>query len=424
MADIQDYIRNLRIGKQPMMGQGMSPELSRLMEYLPSDVPPEPVGAFPNAAEPVAPGLGEGAGGFLRETEPMEAARPMEAYGPNVGERISGMVSPETIEQIKYALPELAAAFGASPSVYEGVPTAAPESPVEAPVEPQSGDPGFMGPVAPESPLPPVEGPGDLAAAREQMTAQEKLDRLSAARGLAEGLGQIGTATVRSLKGEGPYRGKYTAETLRRREAAAEKDLELQNKAEAEATVAAAKAAAESSGLKALKPKEVEAWEAGKNMIAELQDIGTKVDQMKGSLGPLDSRMDYVAGVFGLSSPDVAEFRMQVTAQLNAYIKAMTGAQMSEKEARRLMTGMPSLKDTHEVFRRKLERTIKTVEAKQRTWLRSRKSLGYDLSFAEPARYVRIAVPGEKEPFHIPAEDKDRALQMFPGAEYLGDVSE
>ena len=143
---------------------------------------------------------------------------------------------------------------------------------------------------------------------------------------------------------------------------------------------------------------------------------------MAGSLGPLDARMDWVSEAFGLASPDVAEFRMQVTAQFNAYIKEMTGAQLSKAEAERLKRGMPNLTDTHENFRRKLDRTMKTVEAKNARFIRVRKALGYDTTFAEGSRYIRVMIPGSNEPDVIPAESLDQAKGAFPGLEVLGDA--
>lgn len=53
-----------------------------------------------------------------------------------------------------------------------------------------------------------------------------------------------------------------------------------------------------------------------------------------------------------------ATFQLDVLDNLNRYIKEITGAQMSDGEAKRLMKGMPNMNDSPTVFKAKMDRII------------------------------------------------------------------
>jgi hypothetical protein len=72
-------------------------------------------------------------------------------------------------------------------------------------------------------------------------------------------------------------------------------------------------------------------------------------------VGPISGRGISMAGSLGTLGPKSAEFLAQLKTYQNAMIKAITGAQMSEPEAKRLMAQMPSMNDLPEAFLAKLQ---------------------------------------------------------------------
>lgn len=60
-----------------------------------------------------------------------------------------------------------------------------------------------------------------------------------------------------------------------------------------------------------------------------------------------------------------AEFRQKTLSNMNLYIKEITGAQMSEKEAGRLKKAMPNMQDSPTEFRTKLRSLVRSLRAVQ-----------------------------------------------------------
>lgn len=68
---------------------------------------------------------------------------------------------------------------------------------------------------------------------------------------------------------------------------------------------------------------------------------------------------------------NVSKFRMNVVNHVNLGIKEMTGAQMSNEEAKRLMKGMPNLEDSPTVFKAKLDEAtyqMRLANARETYW--------------------------------------------------------
>jgi hypothetical protein len=94
-------------------------------------------------------------------------------------------------------------------------------------------------------------------------------------------------------------------------------------------------------------------------------------------LGPITGRGIALGGSLGILGPKAARFTSQLSNYQNAMIKAITGAQMSEPEAKRLMTQMPSLKDLPEAFAAKLQVAEDNLDAAIATKLDSLEKANY-----------------------------------------------
>jgi len=279
-------------------------------------------------------------------------------------------------------------------------------------------------PSRPAGGLPDVQGPGDL----DRAGAERKIAQLTAFKDIAEGLGRPIPVEGDIRRGRRPQ--PFIAEGIRGAIGREEKKLgeldaadKLRLKAELEGQLmdkAAAQRAAQQAGGRQLQASDLKAFEGYQSFLTMAQDLLADSERMAGSLGPLDNLLDTAAEKLGWSSPEVAEFRRKATSQLNRLIREMTGAQMSEREAERIMRGAPKLTDTQQVFQAKMRGTIKEVKEFNNKWIENRRALGYDVPFqarvgGEGGDTVMVQIPGQPEkPIH--RSQVPRLKEKYPDA--------
>jgi len=100
-------------------------------------------------------------------------------------------------------------------------------------------------------------------------------------------------------------------------------------------------------------------------------------------VGPLAGRFNTVKDMVGASDPKVAAFIGQVRSYQNALIKAITGAQMGEKEATRIMGQMPKFSDNPKAFIAKLQTAARLADQSMASHLKALEAGGY--AFREDA---------------------------------------
>ena len=115
------------------------------------------------------------------------------------------------------------------------------------------------------------------------------------------------------------------------------------------------------------------------NKIVDTQEASSRLGQIKSSLDPKFLELPFQAKMFaaskyeklGTSLPDSVKqelqeystFKLNAAENLNRYIKEITGAQMSEVEAKRLMKAMPNIKDSPSEFTAKFDAIVQNLEA-------------------------------------------------------------
>ena len=104
-----------------------------------------------------------------------------------------------------------------------------------------------------------------------------------------------------------------------------------------------------------LSDKEASAISSAEAAMEMLDKIET--DKPNIDTGPIKALQNWSAQTIGVDDPSVSGFKADVQDTLNRYIKEMTGAQMSEAEAKRLLAAMPTMRDNDQTFMEKLRRT-------------------------------------------------------------------
>lgn len=115
--------------------------------------------------------------------------------------------------------------------------------------------------------------------------------------------------------------------------------------------------------------KQVEAIDSYDQTLASLfrtRDLSTGVET-----GPIADFRNMAASKLGIDDPDVTALRSQTIDTLAERIKALSGTAASEAEAARLRITLPTLRDSHEVFIKKLEEAEKRVKEAREIRLKS-----------------------------------------------------
>jgi len=100
--------------------------------------------------------------------------------------------------------------------------------------------------------------------------------------------------------------------------------------------------------------------------IDALDNLKMLFDSAQTKTGPLVGRYSPVAGLIGMTTDEQEAFMAATSAFKNAIIKEITGAQMSEVEANRIMKQVPDITDPATRWRAKWEQSRKNLEMLQK----------------------------------------------------------
>lgn len=93
--------------------------------------------------------------------------------------------------------------------------------------------------------------------------------------------------------------------------------------------------------------------------------------------GPIAGRYKTMEAWIGSNDPDAARFMSYVQTFQNYLIKAITGAQMSEPEAKRILGQMPQFKDNPAAFIAKLQASAENIDLSMKNTLEAAEASGY-----------------------------------------------
>lgn len=100
--------------------------------------------------------------------------------------------------------------------------------------------------------------------------------------------------------------------------------------------------------------------------IDALNNIKDLYDNAKTRTGPIAGRLDPILGVFGWTSNEQEDFMAATSAFRNQIIKEITGAQMSEVEAKRILKQVPQETDPPARWEAKWKQSKKNLEFLQK----------------------------------------------------------
>ena len=247
----------------------------------------------------------------------------------------------------------------------------------------------------------------DIQRLEDEVTPQER--QMLASHGLQIPAGMKRSNLVKMGLIPQHFRGQEATRERESREGIARRGLE--SREAAAQTTATAKAQKEAK----LSEKDV----------AELSQIDDAIVGMKGILserqekgyytGPLDKIGADIGAMAGVISGESAEWRRKVTSQLNAYIKEMTGAQMSAQEAKRLLKGLPTEGDQEYIFDQKMQGTIKELERKRENFLKTRRWAGKETGAFETVPFT-VTENGKTRRANVPGGDVEAFQRRYTSA--------
>ncbi|KKL52502.1 hypothetical protein LCGC14_2284820 [marine sediment metagenome] len=100
--------------------------------------------------------------------------------------------------------------------------------------------------------------------------------------------------------------------------------------------------------------------------LSILDNLETLFNNPNTRTGPLAGRIDPIKGLVGFTSEEQENFMAATSAFTNQVIKAITGAQMSEVEAKRIRKQIPEITDPPARWRAKLKQTRRNLRELQR----------------------------------------------------------
>jgi len=136
-----------------------------------------------------------------------------------------------------------------------------------------------------------------------------------------------------------------------------------------------------------------------------LDNLKTLFDNTQTKTGPIVGRYSPIAGLVGMTTDEQEAFMAATSAFKNAIIKEITGAQMSEVEANRIMKQVPDITDPATRWKAKWEESKKNLEFLQKRRMEILEQSG-------------IRVPGKQD--EIPDDIKgmsDEELRKLAGIE-------
>jgi len=100
--------------------------------------------------------------------------------------------------------------------------------------------------------------------------------------------------------------------------------------------------------------------------IDALDNLKSLFDSAQTKTGPITGRISPIAGLVGMTTDEQESFMAATSAFKNAIIKEITGAQMSEQEASRIMKQIPDITDPSPRWKAKWEQSKKNLEFLQK----------------------------------------------------------
>lgn len=100
--------------------------------------------------------------------------------------------------------------------------------------------------------------------------------------------------------------------------------------------------------------------------IDSLDNLKNLFDSTQTTTGPIAGRVSPTKGLFGLTTDEQEAFMAATSAFKNSIIKEITGAQMSEVEAKRIMKQIPDITDPPTRWRAKWQQSKKNLEFLQK----------------------------------------------------------
>lgn len=145
-----------------------------------------------------------------------------------------------------------------------------------------------------------------------------------------------------------------------------------------------------------LAPSEREAIATNLATDDALNDLRNLVDA--NFVGPIKGIKGGIKDIFGLNTPQESEFRAATSAFRNQVIKEITGAQMSEREATRILKQVPQEKDPPTVWLAKWNQSKKNLgrirkrreQVQKRARITQRADVGGGLTPTEQTRLAEL----------------------------------
>ena len=141
-----------------------------------------------------------------------------------------------------------------------------------------------------------------------------------------------------------------------------------------------------------LAPSEREAIATNLATDDALNDLRALVDA--NFVGPIKGTIGGIRDIFGLNTPQESEFRAATSTFRNQIIKEITGAQMSENEAKRILKQVPQEKDPPSVWLAKWKQSKKNLER-----IRIRRAQVQRKARVVQQRTQQIDIPADRQQF-------------------------
>lgn len=116
--------------------------------------------------------------------------------------------------------------------------------------------------------------------------------------------------------------------------------------------------------------KDITAFDDGMRIIDDIENLYQNTD-VTSDLGPYASRMEEASRYVPFMERDTDFVKMQqlVGIQLADYVKSISGAQVSEQEAQRLLKNIPNMQDKPQAFKAKLQQFRKELSDARKDYL-------------------------------------------------------
>ena len=154
--------------------------------------------------------------------------------------------------------------------------------------------------------------------------------------------------------------------------------------------------------LGAASPTERTAIAETRASVDALDNLKALFDSPRTETGPVKGRVAPFAGLAGLTTDEQESFMAATSAFKNQIIKEITGAQMSEQEAKRIMKQIPDIIDPPARWKAKWEQSKKNLEHLQKRRMEILEQSG----LRAPGMQTPI---GESQPGLTPAEQNELA---------------